>query len=132
MDYAYSAGAMQALAMRYFDDHTDVQVIDAFADFDFALSWLLAQSPDLHGLLWRWMQGQDEVTLAYHYRLRPRTMARLMDQTFLILSQYLNDERPIVLPNIDVMRDQQAQAPHPIEDLLIAVVSLSMTFSFYS
>lgn len=130
MDYLYTPGALQALAIHYHDTHEDVLAVDVYADFDEALGWLKRESVELHELLWYWMEGHMEVDLAHRYKLKPRTLARLLDQVFLILSQHLNDERPIVLPNIDALRD--VLPTDPVEDLVIALLAMSTSFSFYS
>lgn len=135
MGFIYTPGAMQALALHYHDTHEDVLAMDAYADFDTALAWLGARAPELRELIDLWMLGHMEVDLAYRYTLKPRTLARLLDQVFLVLAQYLNDERPIELPNMDALR--AAEPPTLIElvtesayDLVIALVDLSMSFSF--
>lgn len=130
MELIYSPGAIQALAIHYHDDHEDILAVDAYADFDAALDWLQCAAPELFELLTLWMLGHMEVDLAIRYRFKPRTLARLLDQTFTILAQYLNDERPIVLPNLDALRD--AEAADVLSDFVLALVSLSMSFSFYS
>lgn len=130
MDYIYTPGALQALALHYHDTHEDVLAVDAYADFDSALTWLKQESGELYELLWLLMEGHMEVDLAARYHLKARTMARLLDQVFLVLSQYLNDERPIVLPHIEALRDVTPSDPK--SDLVVALLAMSTAFCFLS
>lgn len=134
-DFRYTSGAMEALATHYFDDHLDVLAVDAYADFDRSLVWLQREAPELEALLRRWMVGHMETDLALGYGLRPRTLARLLDQTFLLLARYLNDERPLEIPVLTALQslDRPFVPPLSPPDLFqAALTSLSMTFTFSS
>lgn len=129
--FIYTPGAIQALADHYYDDHTDVLAVDAYADFDRALIWLDQQAPELTTLLRRLMCGYYEADLAHSYHLRPRTLARLLDQTFLLLAQYLNEDYPLEIPHLAGLQQHDRPFVPPatrIDPLVIALSSLSMTF----
>lgn len=135
VDYVYSAGAIEALAVHYFDDRVSVDAIDAFSDFERSLGWLVAEAPELHTLLRRWMDGYMEEELAKDYLLRPKSLAQLLDATFVLLAHYLNDEYPLVIPPLSLLQaiDRPfVDEPRPLLDALLSLTAFSMTFSFIS
>lgn len=94
--YLYTAGSIEYLLERYYNERRALDLVEYYLDIDRALAWLKSRHPVLHACVLAWAQGLPERELAELHHVSEDDVHHYLTLIFTQMACFLNDEETLI------------------------------------